>query len=808
MNAPAILDDILPLVRKPVRYTGGEYNITLKKNPRIHIGLVFPEIYELGMSNLGLKIIYHLFNREQDVQCERIFAPWTDYGDLLREHDIAPYGLETKRFLNDFDMLGFSLQNELCYTTILYVLDLARIPFRAADRRSHHPIVIAGGPATVNPRPMSPVFDAFVIGDGEPVVGELTEILKHIPIDRKDERLRAMSKLHGVWVPQIHGYDTRIQRLTASKLDEDSVPLPPILPICDITHDRYVIEAMRGCTWGCRFCQAGYVNRPLRVRHESEILMAVEKGIRQTGWEEVSLLSFSILDYPDLLNLIRKLNDMLRKKVVSISLPAMRGEFFTEDLALLMKEIKKSGLTFAPETANDELRRRLNKSFSNERLISSISTAYRLGWRQVKLYFMIGLPFETDSDIDEINRLSDAILKACPKGSIKMSLNAFVPKPHTPFESVEFAPLAELHAKIEKIKNAKMRRREIKYQSPEASRIEAILSRADERIFDVIETVYRSGGKFEDWREGFNFTRWQEAFSEHGIDPQEYLSPKEKYPWDIVHVGVDKTFLEKEFQRARLAVTTENCYYRKCVKCGACEGNRPIHKESPEKYQNNNPDWTVRDHHVAYRVKYSVGETFRYASHLDITRTIYRALRRSDLPIKYSQGFSPIPKVSFCPPKSVGQISKGDFFDLYLRTEYFGNISRELNARLPSGIRVLDIRAIDPKTPSLSVSINLIYYEVDVQSGDIRQEIDPTSRDPIYVDTRTGKKNIVNGIESITYNGTFTCGLYYGKGQIGIYDLIAYLTDLPMAQAKRFKVTRTTMFIEKEGQLLSPMEVK
>jgi len=804
-----MLDDILPLVRKPVRYTGSEYNITIKKHPKILVGLVFPEIYELGMSNLGLKIIYHLFNREQDVQCERIFAPWPDYGDKLREHNIAPYGLETIRDINDFDMLGFSLQNELCYTTVLYVLDLGKIPFRAADRQSRHPILVAGGPATLNPRPMSWVFDAFVIGDGEPVVEELARILRNIPIEKKDERLRAMSQVQGIWVPQIHGYNTRIQKLTVNTLGENSIPFPPILPICDITHDRYVIEVMRGCTWGCRFCQAGYANRPLRVRPESEILKAVEKGVRQTGWEEVSLLSFSILDYPDLLNLIRKLNDILKKKQVSISLPAMRGELFTEDLAMLMKEIKKSGLTFAPETASDQLRRRLNKSFSNERLISSISTAYRQGWRQVKLYFMIGLPFETDADIDEINRLSDTILKTCPKGSIKLSLNSFVPKPHTPFESVEFAPIEELQGKIEKIKNTQKRRLEIKYQSPEVSRIEAILSRADEKIFPVIEAVYRSGSKFEEWREGFDFSCWQDSFQAQGIDPQEYLVPKKSNPWDMVDVGIGKDFLDKEFQRSRLALTTENCFYKKCVKCGACDGNRPTHQESVDKYQGAVPGRITLDRQVTYRVKYSVGETFRYASHLDIARTIYRALRRSDLPVKYSQGFSPIPKVSFCPPKSVGQISKGDFFDLYLNAEYFGNISRELNTWFPPGIRVLDIRAIDAKTPSLSVSINLIYYEVDIKSSELRQEIDPASEIPIYVDTRSGKKNILPGIESITSkNGNLTCGLYYGKGQIGIYDLLSYLTDLPSVQAKKFKVTRTTMFIEKEGELLSPMEAK
>ncbi len=804
-----MLDEFLPLVRKPIRYTGGEYNITLKKSPKIHIGLIFPEIYELGMSNLGIKIVYHLFNLKKNIQCERIFAPWPDFGDKMREYRIKPYGLETRREIDDFDLLGFSLQSELCYTTVLHILDLAGIPFRAVDRGSKHPILIAGGPATLNPRPMSCVFDAIVVGDGENVIGEITDVLEDIPAAKKDDRLRALSRLPGVWVPLIHGYKTRIQKQTVGSLEEDAVPFPPILPTCDITHDRYVVEVMRGCTWGCRFCQAGYANRPLRIRPESEILRIVEKGIRQTGWEEVSLLSFSILDYPDLLNLIRKLNEILRKRMISISLPAMRGELFTEDLALLLKEIRKSGLTFAPETASDELRRRLNKSFSNERLINSIQTAYRVGWKQVKLYFMVGLPFETDADIREITRLSETILKDCPKGSLKLSVSSFVPKPHTPFESVEFAPIDALREKIEMIRAHKRRRVEVKYQSPEVSYIETLLSRADEKIFPAVEAVYRAGGKFEEWREGFDFSRWEKALQQHGITPADYLKPKTENPWDIVDAGISKEFLTKEFQRSRLALKTENCFYEKCVKCGACDGNRPTHYQGDDKYLSVTPAVKSAGTQVIYRVKYSVGENFRYASHLDIARAIYRGLRRSDLPIKFTQGFSPIPKVSFCPPKSVGQISKGDFFDLYLDTEYFGNISRELNARFPPGIRVLDIRAIEPKTLSLSSSINLINYEVNITREDLKKSIDPTSEAPVYVNTKSGQKNILTGLDSILIdNGNLSCGLLYGGGQINIYDLISYLTDLPPDQAKRFKVTRTTMFIKRESEKFSPMEVK
>jgi radical SAM family uncharacterized protein/radical SAM-linked protein len=804
-----MLDEILPLVKKPIRYTGGEYNITVKSDPSVHVGIVFPEVYEIGMSNLGIKIIYHLFNREPRIQCERIFAPWPDLAEKMTANGIPLYGLETGRPAGEFDLLGFSLQSEMSYTNVLYALDLAGIPAKSADRDHRHPVLIAGGPCTLNPAPLSAVFDAFVIGDGEDTVRPVADILTAIPRERKAERIQELSRIGGVWVPRIHAAGQTVRKNTVQQLRDDDLPSPAILPICDVTHDRLAVEVMRGCTWGCRFCQAGYVNRPLRIRPEASILRSVEKGIRDTGWEEVALLSFSILDYPDLLNLIRKLNEILKKKNISISLPAMRGELFTEELAVLLKEIKKTGLTFAPEAASEELRKRINKPFSNDRLMSSIRTAGDQGWRQVKLYFMVGLPFEKDGDIDEIRLLMQSILKSFPKGGIKISISSFVPKPHTPFENAEFAPLDILRDKIDRIRRFRKPRVELNYQDPEASYIEAVLSRGDERLFPVIQKVYDQGGRFEEWREGFDFTRWQRAFESAGVDPGVYLKPRDRQPWDFIDTGVKKDFLKEEFNRAQQAVVTGNCYYDNCPECGACDGTMAKHPPPGEKYLAYGRYPKRETQPIAYRIKYSIGESFRYASHLDMTRTIYRALRRSDMPLQFTTGFSPIPRVSFGPPKSVGQVSKCDFFDFSLEAEYFGNISRELNSRFPSGIRILDARAIPANTPSLSSSINLIYYEVSIPAASIKKPFDFDPERPVYMPSKSGMKNVAQAVESISLrDGTLNCGLYYGEKNVNIYELCSYLTDLPLEQVKLYKITRTLMFIKREGLLYSPMEVK
>ncbi|MEO0205960.1 MAG: TIGR03936 family radical SAM-associated protein, partial [candidate division WOR-3 bacterium] len=411
--------------------------------------------------------------------------------------------------------------------------------------------------------------------------------------------------------------------------------------------------------------------------------------------------------------------------------------------------------------------------------------------------------------IQEIKRLVHEILKLYPKGGIKLSISAFIPKPHTPFESVPFLPIEELKSRIDIVRKMKKSRIDLNYQSPEVSFIEAFLSRGDEKIFPAIEEVYKNGGRFEEWREFFDLKRWEKAFEKTGINPQEYLCAEDHQPWDFVDIGLKKEFLRAEYERAEKGIPTANCYYGECANCGACNGNIVKFKESDEKYLGYGRYPKKAPQQFIYRVKYSVGEDYRYASHLDITRTIYRSLRRTDLPLSFTSGFSPIPRVSFGPPKSVGQISKADYFDFYLESEYFGNISRDLNAHFPPGIRILDVRAISHNTPSLSNSINLIYYEAHISDHEIHKPIDIFKNQPVYINSKSRVKNLSETVESISFkDSVLNCGLYYGEKYANIYELCSYLTEVSLEESKKYKVTRTLMFIKQGGLLYSPMEVR
>lgn len=804
------LNDILPLVTKPIRYTGGEYNILIKEpeDDSVYFALIMPDVYEIGMSNYGLKILYSVLNQTNKIIAERIYAPWPDFGFQLKTNSLPLYSLESKRPLKNFNILGFSLQSELSYTNILYILDLAKIPLLNQDRNETDPLVIAGGPCCVNPLPISNFIDAFVIGDGEEVVLEISEMFQNWNRKHRSDLLISLAKIEGVYVPQIHNRKNVIKKRTIAALNEMSFPYPPIVPICEITHDRLTIEIARGCTRGCRFCQAGMLNRPLRIRPRDEVVRLVERGIRSSGWEEISLLSLSPLDYPELTDLVRDLTQNLRKRMVAISLPSMRGERFTPELAQQLADIKKPGLTFAPETMSPRLRSLVNKDISETTIINAVKNAVSMGWSGVKLYFMIGLPDETEAEVLAIADFVEEIGSITRNGEVRFNLSPFSPKPHTPLQWASFDSVQTTRDKIEKVKH-RLRRKNLrpKWDNPETAMIQTILARGDERLNDVILNVYQQGGIFQEWSEFFITDRWKKAAENFGVNLQTYLKPidvNQELSWDFIDIGVSKNFLKEEYSKAKAGKKTEDCTFGQCSNCGICpEVPKSVTRTNSVAATSSNLDYGRLPRKITgyeeiktrFRIKYSVGENFRYASHLDLVRAFYRALRRSELPIAYTQGFSPRPLVSFGPPLPVGVSSSGEYLDFQMAHHYSGNIIHDFGFFLPRDIKIVETRTINRKNDSLGKIINMAKYEIELTSQ-------------INVKQTIAKKEQVMGIHQLDFssNKSFTLFLQIAP-KIKLFDSIQQLLNWDENQVRCLRIERKDCFSFINDKLIKPMEV-
>ncbi len=802
------INEVLPLVTKPIRYTNSEYNAFYfdPGTRRVNWVLAVPDVYEIGMSNYGLRILYSIINRLPDASCERCYVPWPDFGEALRTNGLPLYALESKRPVKEFDILGVSLQSELCYTNLLYLLDLAGIPRHRQERRAGDPLVVAGGPCAVNPLPLADFVDAFVVGDGEEVIREITAVYADWDRRQRDGLLKALVRLDGVFVPGFNGGDGgRVVRRVVKELREEDFPFPPLVPICEITHDRLTVEIARGCVRGCRFCQAGMINRPLRFRDVDQIVRLVERGIRASGWEEVSLLALSALDYPYFLELVERLNSRLRERRVAISLPSTRGEDFTPELAFNLQEVKKAGLTFAPETASGRLRALINKHISEVKIMESIRNALDAGWGGVKLYFMLGLPGETEEDVKEIGRFVNEIARLCRGRMVRFNLTPFIPKPHTPLQWAGFAPLAVTREKMEVLKGMLTRRNiKPKWESVESSFVQALLARGDERLGEVIERVYERGGVFQEWTEFFRFSLWEEACAEAGVDPQVYLAEKpvtEKLPWDFIDVGVSKEFLREEYRRAQAGAATPDCLQGECSGCGACPGVKPGvpapvaragEDEPAARYgRRARPVREFSELKSRFRLKYVVDEQFRFAAHLDRVRAFYRTLRRSELPVVYTRGFAPKPMLSFGPPLPVGLTSDGEYVDVYLSYHYSGNVVRDLGAFLPRGLKIVGARLVPNSAPSLGEIINLGRYEVRVDAEAAERAL-----------SQAGTINGVKGA-GLDEEGRLVLDLAIAPG-VKLFDVLGQLLGLTGNEVRGVVVKRKDCLVWEEGGIRSP----
>lgn len=778
------LDPILPTVEKPGRYVGLERNVVRKDLPAraVTVALAFPDTYEIGMSHTGLKILYEIVNRRDDLACERTYAPWVDLEARMRAERIPLFTVESFAPVADFDVVGFSLQSELNYSNVPNMLDLAGIPVWQRDRGDGDPIVLGGGPCTANPEPVADFFDAFLIGDAEDALPVFLDALKEARaagLSRRDVLAR-LASIDGIYVPSFYDVtyreDGRIaaivrndpraperaRRTWVPALKPEYYPDKPMVPSVEIVQDRLGLEVMRGCTQGCRFCQAGYWYRPVRELDPGDVVKMTKSFIAESGWSEVGLLSLSTADYSQIEPLVRCLAPQLSDRRVSISLPSLRAEAFSVGLADAVSEVRKSGFTFAPETGSDRLRRVINKTFTNADMIQAADVAYGRGWDLIKVYTMIGLPTEDKPDLDELVTLVEGILAQGRKHGrkeVNVSVGPFVPKSWTPFQWAPFDGVALLERKLAYLKERfrRVRGARMKWHEPLEAEIECVLSRGDRRMARVIHSAWKSGVRFDGWSEHFRHDLWMRAFEAEGIPKESYLRAydlDEVLPWDVLDISINKRFLRVELVKAMKEMRTEDCKWGHCYACGvpgngedtvlaaslpgtlstldpavAASGDPASYREVEKGAayrQKAMPDLpsavrrvpAATPKVVRHRVTFEKTGDARFLSHRNTMDVLERAIRAAALPARYSEGFNPHMKLSMGPALPLGLESRHEVFDVEGVAPFGPDAARLITEKLPAGMVVREVRELGPAEPALSRSVKSARYAVRLASAE------------------------------------------------------------------------------------------
>lgn len=720
------MDRLFESCLKPGRYAGTEYNSRHRDwdSSELRVVLAFPDTYEIGQSGLGLKIVAGVLERNPSWLVERAFAPWTDLESKLRERGLPLCSLESRRPLRDFDVIGFMLPYEMSYSNVLYMLSLAGVPFRSKDRDDSFPLIIAGGACVMNPEPVADFFDLFVFGDGEEVTPEVMSLYLSCKKAGKSRRrfLEEACGIRGVYVPSfyspVYGEDGRflrmdrtfdgapehVERRIVASLDDAPFPVDPPVPCTETIHDRIMLEISRGCTRGCRFCQASYYYRPVRERSHDKIMELLDKSMRSTGYEEVSLVSLSCTDHSQIAAIASDIQKKYEDKYVELSLPSLRTDAFSVDLAKLVQKFRRSSLTFAPEVGTAKMRAVVNKGSSEQDVIDIAKACKKAGWSALKLYFLTGLPFEDESDLEGI---VDLVWRTIKETGLKLTLSfsSFVPKPQTPFQWARFVSIPETRDRQAMLRR-KLRHGKItlRFHVPELSFLEAVFARGDRRLSRVLEAANALGCRFDGWSDCFDFDAWMRAFSSCGVDPESYTAaanPSDPLPWDHMTSPALKRFLRMELAKAGMQAVTPDCRVS-CNGCGCCSGgvSPVIQSQSPDlaalDYSDSGEELACSADPVQkVRIKYRKTESARLTSHLDVLRAFQRIVRRAGLPAAYTKGFHPRMRLVPGPALGLGVLSSSEWMDLDLRKRMpVGEVESRLSAVSGKGLEIAEIREI------------------------------------------------------------------------------------------------------------------
>jgi len=855
------IEEILPAVKRPGRYIGNEINIIRKNNYKsikIRFVLAFPDVYELGISNTGLQILYHILNKKKWISAERVYSPWIDMEAKLREKNIPLFSLETKSPIKDCDVLGITLQYELHYTNIINMLDLAHIPIWQKQRKEDSPLVIAGGPCAYNPEPISDFLDCVVLGDGEKIVIEIAEAIKEAKNKKlsRQDTLKTLSEIKGIYVPSLYKIDSKnknyeyihplnknipemINARTVSQLSQDSFPDKPLVPLIKVPQDRYSIEIMRGCTNGCRFCNAGMIYRPVREQPVDEIVELVKNSVNNTGYSEISLGSLSTLDYVNISELLTRLHKSLKNKHISLSLPSLRADSLTESIVRICSDFKMDRLTIAPEAGTQRLRDVINKNLTDDQILEAIETVFKNGWSRVKLYFIIGLPTETHDDIQGIVALTDKIInitKHYKRKTIHISISPFSPKPWTPFQWEKWEESDSLEKKIRYLqKHIKHYRVKMSWEDLNVSRLETILGRGDRSLSRVIFDAWQKKAKFDSWTDQFSFDTWLDAFENNQITMENYLSEKPldaPLPWDHLNKGVSKSFLLTERNKAFSVKKTMDCRKSGCNKCGLM--NNPVCKKIISKENNyykksmnlnisfDDKKRTARQNNddiFPVRIAYSKNSKIRFISHLETMRIFQLGFQRANINLAFSQGFHPRPKISSGPPLPLGLCSDREYLDIQLINTYPRDFDQRLNQALPQGLTIKESKIISKKTPSLASMISLASYcvtfDYQINWKNVQYNISEILKSNSLKVTRL-KKGIKKTIDIRIYidtlyikNETLYLNLkYISQKTARIDEVLSHIINHYPESKGLLHIKRTGLFMTTGGELITPMEAQ